>query len=72
MTTPYIPTTAYIRVATACPVVSVADVANNLREITQLYDAAVTVGAALVVFPELALTGYSLGDLVQHGLCAAT
>ncbi len=66
MTTPYIPTTAYIRVATACPVVSVADVASNVREITQLYAAAVAVGAALVVFPELALTGYSLGDLVQH------
>ena len=66
MTTPYIPTTAYIRVATACPVVSVADVASNVREITQLYDAAVTAGAALVVFPELAITGYSLGDLVQH------
>lgn len=68
MTTPYIPTTAYIRVATACPVVSVADVAANVQEITQLYDSAVAAGAALVVFPELAITGYSLGDLVQHNV----
>ena len=66
MTTPYIPTTAYIRVATACPVVSVADVTSNVREIMQIYDAAVAARVALVVFPELAITGYSLGDLVQH------
>lgn len=66
MMTPYVPATAYLRVATACPIVSVADVDANLQEIGHLYNEAVVAGAALVVFPELALTGYSLGDLVQH------
>ncbi|NBU63881.1 MAG: NAD(+) synthase [Chloroflexia bacterium] len=66
MHTSYQPTTAYLRVATACPIVHVADVASNCHEIMQLYDVAVVAGVALVVFPELAITGYSLGDLVQH------
>jgi predicted amidohydrolase len=57
MTTPYIPTTAYIRVATACPVVSVADVAQNLQEITHLYDAAVATGVALSGIPRISHHG---------------
>lgn len=64
--TAYNASTAYICVATACPEVSVADVRANLAQITQLYQTAVAAGVALVVCPELALTGYALGDLVQH------
>ncbi len=57
---------AYMRVASACPEVVVADVAHNLAQITALYQHAVQAGVALVVFPELSITGYSLGDLVHH------
>lgn len=57
---------AYIRVASACPTVRVADVAANVAQVGTWYTAAVDAGAAVVVFPELCITGYSLGDLVQH------
>ena len=64
----YKPTQSFIRVATACPEVAVGDIATNARRIGALYDASVREGVSLVVFPELSLTGYTLGDLVQHRL----
>ncbi len=63
------PSDSFIRVATACPEVAVADVATNTARITELYREAAVAQAALVVFPELSVTGYTLGDLVhQHRL----
>jgi len=60
------PTESYLRVATACPLVAVGDIAQNIRHIGDLYDRAVKQDVSLVVFPELSLTGYTLGDLVQQ------
>lgn len=60
------PSDSYVRLATACPEVFVADVEANARAIADLYSQAANQGAALVVFPELSITGYSLGDLVQQ------
>lgn len=57
---------AYVRVASACPRVQVAAVTQNVAQIQALYTAAADAGVALVVFPELCITGYSLGDLVQQ------
>ncbi len=62
---------AYLRVASACPQVRVADVTHNLSQISALYTAAVAADVAVVVFPELCITGYSLGDLVQHATLLA-
>ena len=62
----YQPADSFVRVATACPEVSVADVGTNVARISELYTAASKQNAALVVFPELSITGYTLGDLVQH------
>lgn len=59
------PETSYLRVAAATPVVHIANVGKNLAEILKLYNAAIRKDASLVVFPELSLTGYSIGDLVQ-------
>ena len=56
----------YLRVATACPTVTVADVDANVAAIQVLYLAATRDQCAVVVCPELSLTGYSLGDLVLH------
>jgi len=56
----------FLRVATACPPVTVADVAANVEAIRSLYQAATVAQCGVVVFPELSLTGYSLGDLVLH------
>ena len=56
----------FVRAAVAVPRVALADPAANAREIAGLYAAAADEGAALVVFPELSLTGYSLDDLHQQ------
>lgn len=69
---------SYIRLAAACPEVDVTNVRKNFCTISNLLTEADEQGTALVVFPELSLTGYSLGDLVmneallaaaQTGLC---
>ena len=52
-----------IRVAAVSPALKVADVAFNLAAIEEATLQAADQGAQLVVFPELALTGYSCGDL---------
>jgi hypothetical protein len=57
---------AYLRVASGCPTVTVADVAANVAAIAELYDTAVADACAVLVCPELSLTGYALGDLVLH------
>lgn len=62
----YNPADSYLRVATACPEVWDADVDTNTFNIVDLYYKAEEQGAALVVFPELSVTGYSIGDLVQQ------
>ena len=51
------------KVAAASPCISLGDPAQNAVEIVRAAKAAQSEGAALVVFPELCLSGYSLGDL---------
>ena len=53
----------FTKVAAAIPTVTVADCAANTREILELMQAAHKKGAALTVFPELSITGYTCGDL---------
>lgn len=60
------PSGHYFRVATACPEVAVSDVNVNIKRIMELYNRAEDQRASLVVFPELSVTGYSIGDLVQN------
>jgi NAD+ synthase (glutamine-hydrolysing) len=62
----YQPMSDYIRVATATPEVAIGDVSTNLLHIKNLYDQAVSADTALVVFPELSLTGYTIQDLVAQ------
>lgn len=45
---------------------TVGDIDSNAAKIRKFYDEAVADGAELVVFPECALTGYPLGDLVLN------
>ncbi len=53
----------FYRVAAAVPQVRVCDVEFNVAQISELYRAAAREKAAAVVFPELAVTGYTCGDL---------
>ena len=54
------------RVVAAVPRLRLGDCGENAREIARMYRKAVDARAAVVVFPELALTGYSCGDLFEQ------
>jgi NAD+ synthase (glutamine-hydrolysing) len=61
-----------LRAAVVTPAVRVADVRFNLEQTIAALQEARSAGAALAVFPELGLTGYSCGDLFhQHALLDA-
>ena len=53
----------YIRIACAVPPVKVGDTVKNAEDICNYIKKADEAGADLVVFPELALTGYTCQDL---------
>ena len=53
----------FIRVATAVPPVTVGDAVKNAQDICRYISSADEAGCDLVVFPELALTGYTCADL---------
>ncbi len=62
-----------VRVAARSPLVSLAQPDRNASKIFDGWKAAHEQGAALVVFPELSLTGYSIDDLLlQDALLDAT
>ncbi|MDE7078144.1 MAG: NAD(+) synthase, partial [Alistipes sp.] len=54
----------FLKVAAAVPHVRVADCAHNAERIVALAEEAAQRGAEIVVFPELAVTGYTCGDLL--------
>ena len=53
----------FITVASAVPVVRVADPKQNIKEIERLVEEAERKGVEIIVFPELSVTGYSCQDL---------
>ncbi len=53
----------YIRVACAVPMVQVGDVTKNVTDICEIIGQANEKNTDLLVFPELAVTGYSCADL---------
>jgi NAD+ synthase (glutamine-hydrolysing) len=53
----------FVRVAAAAPVLRVADPFFNAQAILESVSAAQLEGAQVLVFPELAITGYTAGDL---------
>ena len=73
-----------VRVASLVPRVNVADVPQNVRSILDSIHLALAQGAQLIVLPEMAVTGYTCGDLLgndalltaaEHGvaeICRAT
>ena len=53
----------YIRIACAVPEVQVANVEKNTRDICDFMEKADAQNVDLLLFPELAMTGYTCGDL---------
>lgn len=58
----------FVKVAAVTPRVTVADPQENRIQIWRLLQAAVRKGAKIVIFPELAMTGYTCGDLFGQKL----
>jgi NAD+ synthase (glutamine-hydrolysing) len=56
----------FLRVGAAVPELRVANVDFNVGAIIELLRKARNEGVQIVTFPEMALTGYTLGDLVQQ------
>src|SRR4030095_10639308 len=56
-------TAGYLRVAASAPEVAIADPERNAERIVAALERASADGAALLLLPELALTGYSCEDL---------
>src|SRR5262245_79346 len=56
----------FVRVATAVPVLRVGDCAFNSEHILSLLERGKRERAAVVVFPELCVTGYTCADLFQQ------
>ncbi|MFT3716025.1 MAG: NAD(+) synthase [Gordonia sp. (in: high G+C Gram-positive bacteria)] len=56
----------FARIAAAVPLVALADPARNAERTIALIEKAHAEGAAVAVFPELGLCGYSVDDLVQQ------
>ena len=56
----------FIKVATMTPDLRVADIAYNGGEIIKGIEKAYAENVSLLVFPELAVTGYTCGDLFNH------
>lgn len=58
----------FITVASAVPIVKVADCVSNVKEIESVIAQAEGRGIEIIVFPELAITGYSCQDLFRQEL----
>ena len=58
----------FIKVASAVPVVHIANCRQNTKEILSLIAQAEEQGVEVVVFPELCITGYSCQDLFRQQL----
>lgn len=58
----------FIRTAAAVPPLKVGDTAYNAGEIVRLAKAAAAQQAAVVLFPELCLTGYTAADLFHQNI----
>ena len=56
----------YIRIACAVPPVKVGDTVKNAEDICRYIEKADEAGVDMVLFPELALTGYTCGDLLYQ------
>ena len=58
----------FYRIASVCPTLKIADTAFNTDEIIRLAAEAIKNDAAIVVFPELSITGYTCSDLFHQEL----
>lgn len=58
----------FLRVSAAVPKAALADIDANQAQILDLIEVSAKKGTSIITFPELAITGYSLGDLFHQTL----
>ncbi|MDB5194481.1 MAG: synthase [Parcubacteria group bacterium] len=58
----------FIRASAITPDLRIGDISYNAKEIIKTGKAASADGASFIVFPELSITGYSIGDLFHQEL----
>ena len=56
----------FLRIGAAVPLLRVADVDFNAGTIIEAFRKARNEGVQVLSFPEMSITGYTIGDLVQH------
>ncbi len=56
----------FLRICGAVPELRVADIDFNVGNIIEAIKKAQNEGVQVLIFPEMAITGYTIGDLVQH------
>ncbi|MBR1958120.1 MAG: hypothetical protein IKA28_03870, partial [Tidjanibacter sp.] len=56
-------TNGFAKIAVASPLTSVADCTKNVQEIISIINKVAKEGAEIILFPELAITSRSCGDL---------
>jgi NAD+ synthase (glutamine-hydrolysing) len=61
----------FLRIGAAVPSLQVAHVDCNVKAMVEIMGKAASEGVQVLVFPEMAITGYTLGDLVQHQVLLA-
>ena len=59
-------TLSYVRLGLISPSLEVGNVKRNIEKIVTLTQESSTKGVDIVLFPELSLTGYTLGDFIHH------
>lgn len=56
----------FVRVGAVVPSLKIGDISHNLDELEKLAKASFQNGSSITVFPELCITGYTVGDLFQQ------
>lgn len=59
----------FVRVGAAVPEMKVADCKFNTKKIIEIMEDAADKKVYLTVFPELCITGYTCGDLLDSPYC---
>src|SRR3989344_2021914 len=58
----------FVRIAAAVPKIKIVDIDYNVEQIIEFAKRASRENASVIVFPELAITGYTMGDLFHQDL----
>ena len=56
----------FVRVGAVVPSLKIGEISHNLDELEKLAKESFSNGSSITIFPELCITGYTVGDLFQQ------